>query len=206
MNHLIRLSLLLGLSFLFSGFSPPGDKYARKIERHRKKIHKEFLDPEESPLKGDDLAHFEGLAFYPPDENYRVVADFERTADAAPFMLPTSNPEKPKKYVKYGILRFELNGEPHELSVYRSLRLAEIRKYKDYLFLPFKDASNGNGSYGGGRYIDLKIPKGDKIILDFNLCYNPYCAYSDGWSCPIPPDENHLNISIPAGVKDWKGH
>jgi uncharacterized protein (DUF1684 family) len=81
-----------------------------------------------------------------------------------------------------------------------------MRKYKNYLFLPFKDHTNGNGSYGGGRYLDMEVPKGNEVEIDFNLCYNPYCAYADIFSCPIPPDENHLEVEILAGVKAEEKH
>jgi uncharacterized protein (DUF1684 family) len=79
-------------------------------------------------------------------------------------------------------------------------------QYKDYLFLPFKDETNGFETYGGGRYMDVRIStlKDGKIILNFNKAYNPYCAYGDGFNCPIPPLENHLNFSIKAGERDFK--
>ena len=75
--------------------------------------------------------------------------------------------------------------------------------YKDYLFLPFTDPTNGVTTYGGGRYLDLMIPATKVVQLDFNKAYNPYCAYSGNYSCPIPPEENHLEIEIKAGVKKY---
>ncbi len=78
--------------------------------------------------------------------------------------------------------------------------------FENYLFLPFTDLTNGNGTYGGGRYIDLEIPKGDTMVIDFNKSYNPYCAYNGKYSCPIPPKENDLNIAIKAGVKNYSKH
>ena len=79
-------------------------------------------------------------------------------------------------------------------------------EYKDYLFLPFTDLTNGDTTYGGGRYIDMRIPEKNTIILDFNQSYNPYCAYGGNYSCPIPPAENNLDIAITAGVKKFKAH
>jgi uncharacterized protein (DUF1684 family) len=82
-------------------------------------------------------------------------------------------------------------------------------QYKDYLYLPFKDFTNGESTYGGGRYLDFKmsdIQENQTIIIDFNKAYNPYCAYSDGYSCPIPPSENHLQVFIEAGEKNIKDH
>ena len=86
-----------------------------------------------------------------------------------------------------------------------------MTEYQDYLFLPFKDLSNGNQTYGGGRYLDFR--QGDIhekageswLILDFNKCYNPYCAFSDGYNCPVPPQENHLPMAVDAGERQFKG-
>jgi uncharacterized protein (DUF1684 family) len=108
------------------------------------------------------------------------------------------------KYVKYGEATFKLDGKEDQLNIYQSLSLREKPAYKDYLFLPFTDETSGKESYSGGRYIDLTIPKGNKIIIDFNKAYNPYCAYNHKYSCPIPPKGNHLNIAIKAGVKRYQ--
>jgi uncharacterized protein (DUF1684 family) len=78
--------------------------------------------------------------------------------------------------------------------------------FEDYLFLPFLDDTNGETSYAGGRYLDLRIPKNDLIILDFNETYNPYCAYNERYSCPIVPRENYIPLKIEAGIKAFKKH
>lgn len=104
-------------------------------------------------------------------------------------------------YVKYGEAHFELDGKEVILNIYQNMNLVKKEEYKDYLFLPYKDLSNGKGSYGSGRYIDLNIPNGETIILNFNKSYNPYCAYNYKYSCPVPPQENHLDLEILAGVK-----
>lgn len=95
-------------------------------------------------------------------------------------------------------MKFTLNGKALELNVYQSRKNYQTDKR---LFLLFTDLTSGNESYGGGRYIDLRIPDDDEVILDFNKSYNPYCAYNYNYSCPIPPAENHLDISVKAGVK-----
>jgi uncharacterized protein (DUF1684 family) len=77
-------------------------------------------------------------------------------------------------------------------------------EYRDYLFLPFADLTNGEETYGGGRYLDLTIPTGNTILLDFNKAYNPYCAYNPKYSCPLVPKQNRLDIPIIAGVKAFK--
>ena len=104
-------------------------------------------------------------------------------------------------YVKYAELRFTLLGKTCKLDVFQSLDLAKIDEYKDSLFLPFTDLTSGNGSYGGGRYVDLRIPLGDSVTIDFNTAYNPYCAYNHDYSCPIPPKQNDLQVEVKAGVK-----
>lgn len=184
------------------GFTTDDPKYVKKIEKHRKKQAKHFRNDDDSPFVRANIP-FKPLPYYAPDPTYKLTAKVTLTPDAEPFEMPTST-DRMAKYVKYAVLSFELEGKTYELSVYRNLRLAGMRKYKDYLFLPFKDHTNGNGSYGGGRYLDLKVPKGDEVEIDFNLCYNPYCAYADIFSCPIPPDENHLDVEIRAGVKAGK--
>jgi uncharacterized protein (DUF1684 family) len=79
-------------------------------------------------------------------------------------------------------------------------------KYKNHIFVPFTDLTTGSESYGGGRYVDLELPFSDKVIIDFNRAYNPYCAYNHKYSCAIPPEENHLNVAIKAGVKAFANH
>jgi uncharacterized protein (DUF1684 family) len=146
---------------------------------------------------------FDGLEFFEPDTSYRVWARLERTPDALPFQMQTSTDEQAAERV-YGILSFTLKGSPYQLEVYQSPDLILEAGYEDYLFLPFSDRTNGKGTYEGGRYIDLRIPKGDSVLLDFNKAYNPYCAYNPSYSCPLVPEVNRLDIEIPAGVKAFK--
>ncbi|CAG4993941.1 hypothetical protein DYBT9275_01267 [Dyadobacter sp. CECT 9275] len=192
---------LLVLPLLFSGNGFAQD-FAKETERFRDHYKEEFLISPNAPLKKSDLKYLE---FFKADPVYRVTASFERTIDALPFEMPTYSGRK-QTYVPYGILKFRIEGqEGQTLTVYRSPSLQTIPKYRDYLFLPFKDLTNGKTTYGGGRYIDLKTGdiEGNQLTLDFNKAYNPYCAYSDGYSCPIPPKDNHLKISIEAGEKNF---
>lgn len=204
MKRLLPLAILaLWTLFLFSGFGPTDKAYIRSVKKHRKQVHKSFKDPESSPFK--DQAHsYTRLSYFPPDPAYRVSATISRTPEADPFHIQTSNPDRQKQFVSYGQLQFDLNGAAYSLTVYRNLELPGIPLYKNHLFLLFTDESSGRDTYGGGRYLDLEIPEtGNEIVLDFNMCYNPYCAYGEGWSCPIPPSENHLPIRIEAGVKKY---
>ena len=114
--------------------------------------------------------------------------------------MKTSTSRRPV-YEKYGDAVFEIDGKTYTLSIYQNHELLNIVGYRDYLFLPYTDLTNGEETYGGGRYIGLRIPKGDTIVIDFNKSYHPLCAYNHDYSCPIPPKENHLEVRIEAGVK-----
>jgi uncharacterized protein len=177
--------------------------FTEETSEYRKKYKEEFLHSENSPLKEADLPY---LQFYEPDSTYRVEARFEK-AKSKSFEMPTYSGMN-KTYVKYGVLKFKINGRRQTLTVYRSLSLQALAKYKDYLFVPFKDKTNGSDTYGGGRYLDLRTTDlvDGKCILDFNKAYNPYCAYSSGYNCPIPPLNNHLAIAVTAGEKNFTKH
>jgi len=191
--------MLLALLAAHSGFAQPS--YRQLIAQHREAYREEFLKSPRSPLKENDLAK---LTFYEPDSTYRVEAIVQRTPYEQPFDLPTYDGQK-QPYVKYAILTFQLHGKPQQLAIYRSLQLARVPQYRNYLFVPFKDNTNGKETYGGGRYMDLQIGdiQAGKLVLDFNKAYNPYCAYSEGYACPVPPAENGLNVAIQAGEKKY---
>lgn len=144
------------------------------------------------------------IHFYPVDESYRVIASFERINDAKGFNMNTASGMK-QKYFHYGLLTFRLHDSLVHLYIYQSASLMKQEKYKDYLFVPFGDATSGFESYGGGRYLDFTISdiKNNMLVIDFNKAYNPYCAYTTGYNCPIPPEENLLTVAIPAGEKNY---
>ena len=158
-----------------------------------------LTDPSKNILTDEEIAQFEGLDYFLIDTNYIVKATFIRKKEKK-FNLPTTTSQTPV-YRQFGIVKFELNGAQHELKVYQNLELRKNPDFKNYLFLPFRDSTSGNESYGGGRYLDLIIPNKENIKLDFNFAYNPYCVYSYRYSCPIPPEENTLKTSIKAGEK-----
>ncbi|WP_034044250.1 DUF1684 domain-containing protein [Wocania ichthyoenteri] len=171
----------------------------------QKELNAEYKDATTSPLKDEDRTIFQGLDFFKFDSTYVVTASFKRTPNEKVFKMKTTTDRKPE-YVKYGELNFNLKGKDYTLNIYQNLGLIEKDGYEDYLFLPFLDETNGLESYGGGRYIDAKIPKGDTMIIDFNKAYNPYCAYNDKYSCPIVPRKNYLKTGIEAGVKAFEKH
>ncbi|PTX44144.1 hypothetical protein C8P64_0114 [Christiangramia gaetbulicola] len=171
----------------------------------QEELDREYADPDLSPLDEKDREVFKGLEFFEIDPEYIVQAEFVRTPSESPFAMPTSS-EKMKTYVKYGELYFTLKGQDLKLNLYQSQDLVNDPEYFDYLFLPFTDPTNGKSTYGGGRYIDFRIPESNIVTLDFNKAYNPYCAYSGNYSCPIPPKENDLPVEITAGVKAFDKH
>ncbi len=179
--------------------------FADNVKMYREHYREKFLNGSKNLLKEEDLKY---LRFYEPDSTYIALASIEFTPDAKEFSMPTySGLQRP--YIKYGILSFILKGEKLNLSVYKNLMLKDNPSFQDYLFIPFKDLTNGNETYGGGRYLELRTGefKDGKVLLDFNICYNPYCAYSEGFNCPIPPFENHLAVKIEVGEKNFaKSH
>lgn len=201
MSKLFPYFILLTVLSSCSGFSQEQCSEASVIE-FQKNLNKEYATKEESPLKDSDFEVFSALAFFPVNKMYCITADFVRTEKEQPFEMPTTTDRKPM-YVKYGELHFTLEGKLFQLNVYKNIELSKIAKYKNSLFLPYTDYTSGVESYGGGRYIDLEIPEGKTIQLDFNKSYNPYCAYNEKYSCPLTPESNDLKIEIKAGVKKF---
>ena len=180
-------------------------KYLDEITAFQEELNEFYSNKETSPLTKKERKAFSEHRFFKPNLDYIVEAKFERITTIDTVVMGTSAGTK-KSYQPYALLHFSINGVECELTAYQSLRLREMEEYKDYLFLPFKDATSGDDTYGGGRYIDLKIPDTDTILLNFNLAYNPYCAYTAGYYCTIPPDNNTLKVSILAGIKAPADH
>jgi uncharacterized protein (DUF1684 family) len=168
----------------------------------QQKLNKEFANKEESPLTDNDFKTFKELDFFPISEQYIVQARFVRTKNEKVFKMKTSTTRQPE-YIKYGELHFMLEQKKMVLNVYQNVELSKKEGYEDYLFLPFSDQTCGKESYLGGRYIDLRFPQSETVIIDFNKAYNPYCAYNHKYSCPVVPLENDLPIEIKAGVKKF---
>ncbi|MDQ6904869.1 MAG: DUF1684 domain-containing protein [Bacteroidota bacterium] len=159
-----------------------------------------YVDTHEVVTKADRKF----IQFYDINEDYLITADFKKIDDKIGFEMNTSSGMK-KKYFTYGVVTFKLFDSVQHLFVYQSAALMKQEKYKDYLFIPFGDATSGFTSYGGGRYLDLVFSgiKDGKTKLDFNKAYNPYCAYVTGYNCPIPPKENLLTVAIKAGEENY---
>lgn len=170
---------------------------------HQKEQNAFFKDASTSPLIDKDRENFEGLEFFKYDSTFLVVADLKRTPDTEFFNMKTTTDRVSRERI-YGVLTFKISEETFNLNIYQGEENMETEGFEDYLFLPFLDATNGESTYGGGRYIDMKIPDGDSIEIDFNSAYNPYCVYNEKYSCPIVPRVNYLPIQINAGVKNYK--
>jgi uncharacterized protein (DUF1684 family) len=180
---------------------PTAEEHTKSVAAFQEELNTEYRDPAKSPLPAPVRKTFTALPFYPANYGACVVSQFVRDSTSAPFEMPTSTARRPL-YRKYGELRFTLDGKPQRLSVYQNLELLHKPGLEDYLFVPFTDRTNGHGSYGGGRYLDLRLGqiKNGQLLLDFNRAYNPYCAYSPLYSCPVPPAENRLPVEVKAGV------
>lgn len=182
-----------------------GKKPLKGDTEFQRAINAEYKDVSTSPLTEGDRKEFEGLEFFTYDSTFVVEALFTKTENEAPFKMKTTTDRLPE-YIKYGVLEFFIKDEIFQLNVYQNQDLINKEGYEDYLFLPFSDETNGAESYGGGRYIDLRIPKDHKVVIDFNSAYNPYCAYNPKYSCPIVPRENYLKMRVEAGVKAFAKH
>lgn len=199
MKHIILITL-----FFITLFGCAQNKRPIQGETEfQREINANYKDASKSPLKNKDRRNFEGLDFFKFDSTYIVKANFKRTPNEKTFRMKTTTDRRPI-YVKYGELTFSLKGEQFKLSIYQDQELIKEEDFEDYLFLPFLDETNGLESYGGGRYLDAKIPKGNTMVIDFNKAYNPYCAYNDKYSCPIVPRKNYLKTRVEAGVKAFK--
>ena len=195
----MRLLFLL----LLANFCVKAQNYNDKIYKYREVYIADLIKETRSPLKENDLKN---LQFFEPDSIYRIIAEVKLLKNEKIFKMPTYDGSS-KEFIRYAKVKFILNNKPLELTLYRNLSLMVNPVYKNLLFLPFTDKTNNVTTYGGGRYIDLDLTqiKNKKLELDFNKAYNPYCAYSDGYRCPVPPEENDLAIEILAGEKLFIG-
>lgn len=155
-----------------------------------------FKKSQDSPLLTEEQLQFKELRYYPVDIAYRVSARYQRLAQPREFKIQTSTGHE-RVYVTVAQLDCTVSGTPITLFAYQEQ--GQDSKAGNILFIPFMDRTNGRETYPAGRYIEVEEPTGDSVVLDFNLAYNPYCAYNYNFSCPIPPPENHINLEIKAG-------
>jgi uncharacterized protein (DUF1684 family) len=181
-----------------------GQTYKDSIAKYRQQYIAELLKEPRKPIQQGDERY---LRFFDVNTTYKVVADFELTPGSTPFLIATHS-GKNKPFREYGKFTFTIHDTTFTLHAYQNLDLVNDKNHKEDLFIPFTDITNYSSTFAGGRYIDLSVSdiKNNQVLLDFNKCYNPYCAYGEGFSCPIPPSENFINIAIKAGEKMYAKH
>lgn len=174
-----------------------------KHSNARQEKQLEFTDTLITPFNKEEMQNHNSFKYFDIDEKYNVRTKFTIDTSHPAFEMSTTTDRKPI-YRIYGYLNFNIADTLYKLTAYQNMDYKNHPEHGNYLFIPFTDLSNGTLTYGGGRYLDILIPSADSIFLDFNDTYNPYCAYSKRWSCPLVPFNNHLNTSINAGEKKYK--
>ncbi len=178
--------------------TPEDDAARRQLAAFRRQKDKFFRESDDSPILPEEKAEFTGLNYYPVDLDYRVDATLVPEAHPGVFRVQTTAGGH-KEYTRAGRLAFEIKGQPLSLTVF--LPPADEPLHGNRLFVPFRDKTSGKETYGAGRYIDLNKKADNQYTLDFNRAYNPYCAYSPYYACPLPPGENNLPVELCAGEK-----
>lgn len=167
------------------------ERYAAALAEQRDEKDYHFRNDPYSPIPWEEREGFKGLVYYPPNLELRLTLPLEREA-AEPMEFQTSTGAV-RHYNRIGTLSFTVEGEAVTLALYEG--------EEGEFFLPFRDATSGTETYGAGRYLEPIEMEPGSFLVDFNLNYNPYCAYSEDYSCPLPPIENWLKVPIRAGEK-----
>ncbi|MCX6271908.1 MAG: DUF1684 domain-containing protein [Bacteroidetes bacterium] len=205
MLNKLFISLLIFISLYQFTQAQKGnnDPFEAAVMKNRTSKNEEYRMVQGSPLEPSDIPGFKGLKYYPYNAKYRVVARVQKIKNPVVFKMKTTTDRRPE-YKAYADLIFTIDGVHCKLTVYQPVSHLSDPGFEKYLFLPFTDETSGRETYGGGRFIDLSIPEGDTLLLDFNTAYNPLCAYNHRYSCPVPPEENDLKVKIEAGEKPLK--
>jgi hypothetical protein len=199
---LIALLLIGWLDSIYPKESQNNEEIIHAIQSFRKERDHFFKTAPNSPLEEFDKVHFKELKYFPIDLKYRFEGTIERYIininDPKYYATFPTNKGPRKRYVRYGKFRFTYEGKEHSLELYKSIG-------SDVIFIPFYDKTNGRETYEAGRYLDSEIiMPGYRMIVDFNLAYNPSCAYNEKFVCVLPLEENRLKIEIRAGEKKFK--
>ncbi len=191
----MKLLMLLLITIILTG------DYTATVEAFRKQKDTDFKNADKSPfLSRKARKQFVALHYFPVNEQYKVTAKYVplTAEDTLEFMTSSG---KIKLFAQVARLEFTLNGQSLTLPAFQGIEIRKREGYAKHLFIPFTDETSGTESYGGGRYIDLELPESNTLELDFNYAYNPLCAYTSGYSCPIPKPESRLTVRIEAGEK-----
>jgi hypothetical protein len=167
-----------------------------KIEREQKDTF--FSIHPQSPISFEERKKFKGLDYFPPDPDYRFELKFHEHPKKKRIKMPYTKGEE-QQFFRWGEFRFKIGGRKHVLQAYKT------DPHEERLFVPFRDTTSGKETYGAGRYLDLEPERNStadrKLVLDFNKAYNPWCTYSEKYTCPFVPPENWLEVPIRAGEK-----
>jgi uncharacterized protein (DUF1684 family) len=193
------LLIIFVYSFLETNIKP--EEYNKDIQSQRQEIVDFMKNDPESPFNKKGKIPYEGLKFFDIDEKFKIKAKIRKIPSPLPFNVQMSDGET-EEYFIYAKASFKLKDVEQELFLLKSKRFFN----KPYLFLPFYDETSAIESYGGGRYLNIDYEGEKEIYLDFNLAYNPYCAYTETYRCPIPPVENRITVKVTAGERNYKDH
>jgi uncharacterized protein (DUF1684 family) len=173
--------------------------WAQELRQHRDRKDDFFATERQSPIPPAERESFDGLAYFEPDADYRVEAEVERVDDDETITMDTTV-DTQVEYERVARLHFELGGADLTLVAYQ-----QAHGEGASLFVPFRDKTTGQQTYGAGRYmefdVDGDIADAETVTLDFNLAYSPFCAYNDAFACPLPPEENWLEVAVEAGER-----
>jgi uncharacterized protein (DUF1684 family) len=170
--------------------------YIEEMKAFRHKKDSFMRNDEKSPFVEQNVS-FNGLNYFDVDERFKVKASVEAVQDGKVYDLQTSD-DKVKTYQSVAILHLDIVGSHEDLTLLQSAK-------DGHFFLPFYDETSAITTYGAGRYLEVDFQKGQQqVVLDFNKAYNPYCAYTEGYSCPVPPPENNISIPLNAGEKNYE--
>lgn len=201
-NIFLLIAIIVAIVSIFYSLRESQDQsaYIDEIKVKREDKDRFMRTSPESPFKSNP-ASYKGLNYYPADVRYKVTANLTPIKDKKAVSLMTNDGNE-QHYVEYAYAEFDLNGLHNKLLI---LEVMDMGPFRGKLFLAFGDETSAVDTYGAGRYLDVtKTPGNNSILLDFNLAYNPYCAYIKEYSCPFPPPENLLNLPIPAGEKNYQ--
>jgi uncharacterized protein (DUF1684 family) len=175
------------------------ERWLDEIKQMRADKDEFFTEHPQSPIQPEVRDDFEGLSYFDPKPEFRVPTRVRVYGNPDPIELDVTAGQ-PIRYLRPYIFEFELRDDRHQLAGYQ-----QEGEDTDTIFIPFRDKTTGQQTYDRGRYMetepDKKLTNGDTVTLDFNLAYNPFCAYSETFACPLPPEENWLDIVVPAGER-----
>ncbi len=194
----VGIVVVTAVGYMFTAGETPED-YIEKIEKERERQYKFIRFNIDSPLTEEQKAKFASLTFYDIDPSYKVKARLLPIENKKVREVPLTDGSM-QRYIEHSYAEFELGGKTNKLLLLQAMDEVDKRNF----FLAFADETSAKETYGGGRYLNVRQDGKNSITLDFNLAYNPYCAYNPDYACPIPPKENLLDIAVAAGEKNYK--